>query len=407
MAQQFDVVIAGGGSAGIGLAASLLKRDRQLNIAIIEPSEFHYYQPSWTLIGGGVFAPERAKVTTASVMPKGVAWIQSSVSAFQPQQNTVTISNGDTIGYQHLVVATGLELNWGAIDGLEATLGRHGVTSNYRYDLAQYTWELVSGLKQGRAVFTQPAMPIKCAGAPQKAVYLSCDHWQRQGRLQNIEVEFYNVGAVVFGVPTFVPPLTGYMKRYGVKLGFKSALVKVDGPSQTAWFDVTDDAGNVERIERRFDMLHVVPPQRAPKVVRESELADAAGWCEVNQTTLQHVRFANVFSLGDVCSAPNAKTMAAARKQVVVVAENLLALRRQQPMPTLYDGYGACPLTVERGRVVLAEFGYGGKLLPTFPLDPAVPRRFGWFLKVTLMPLVYWHLMLKGREWLARPSQPE
>ena len=151
-------------------------------------------------------------------------------------------------------------------------------------------------------------------------------------------------------------------------------------------------------------MLHVVPPQCAPDFIKQSPLANAEGWVEVDQTTLQHTRYADVFSLGDACSSPNAKTAAAVRKQIVVVAENLLAYRAGRSLPTRYDGYGSCPLTVEKGRIVLAEFGFGGKLLPSFPLDPAVPRLSSWILKKYILPSVYWDLMLKGREWLARPS---
>jgi sulfide:quinone oxidoreductase len=248
-------------------------------------------------------------------------------------------------------------------------------------------------------------MPIKCAGAPQKAVYLSCSEWEQQGRLKNIQVEFDNAGAVLFGVADFVPPLMEYVKRYKVDLQFNSQLVAVDGPAKKAWFNVKDAEGNVQRVEKHFDMLHVVPPQSAPDFIKQSPLANADGWVDVDQTTLQHVRYPNIFSLGDACSSPNAKTAAAARKQIVVVAENLLALRSGKSLPTRYDGYGSCPLTVEKGRIVLAEFGFGGKLLPTFPLDPTVPRIAAWILKKNILPWLYWNAMLKGREWLARPSK--
>ena len=403
-ANSFDVVVVGGGSAGIAVVASLLQRQPALRIAIVEPSEQHYYQPAWTLVGAGEFDIRKTVRPTASVIPSGAQWIQRAVAFFAPDERRVGLAGGRVLVYQQLIVCAGLQLAWDKIEGLEETLGKHGVTSNYRYDLAPYTWELVAGLKRGKAIFTQPGMPIKCAGAPQKAVYLSCDHWARNGVDGNIEVEFCNAGGVLFGVATFVPVLMSYMKKYRVKLSFNANLVKVDGPRKLAWFDVKDEAGNVSRVEKNFDMLHVVPPQLAPDVVRRSPLADAAGWCEVDHATLQHPRFPDVFALGDVCSAPNAKTVAAVRKQVVVVAENLLALRSGQALPTKYDGYGACPLTVEKGKIVLAEFGYGGKLLPTFPLAPTVPRRSAWYLKAAILPAVYWHLVLKGREWLARPS---
>lgn len=396
----FDVVIVGAGAAGIGVAASLLRRRAGLKIALIDPSDSHCYQAAWTLVGAGAFDVRDTVRPMASLIPEGATWLQASVTALQPDANAVQLDDGRSVSYQQLIVCPGLRLAWEKIEGLTDTLGKNGVTSNYRRDLAPYTWELVSGLQGGRAIFSQPPMPIKCAGAPQKAMYLSCDHWLTSGKLQAIDVEFNLAGAVLFGVAAFVPPLMKYVEKYRARLVFNSSLVKVDGPARTAWFDIKSAEGVVSRVEKRFDLLHVVPPQLAPEVVRTSPLADAAGWCEVDQSSLQHTRYKNVFSLGDACSAPNAKTAAAVRKQIVVVAENLLAQRDGKPLRCSYDGYGACPLTVERGKVILAEFGYGGKLLPSFPLAPEVPRRSAWFLKATVLPWVYWNLMLKGREWL-------
>ena len=397
-----DIVVIGGGSAGIGLLASLLKRDPDLNITLIEPNDHHCYQPAWTLVGGGAYDLKKTRRPLADVLPNGVTWIQAAVSEVLPDEQTLLLDSGQRVSWQHLIVCPGLRLAWEAIEGLQDTLGQHGVTSNYSYEYAAYTWQLVKQLKGGKAIFTQPAMPIKCAGAPQKALYLSCDHWLRQGDLHHIEVEFNLAGAALFGVATFVPPLMKYIEKYRARLAFNSNLIKVDGPARKAWFEVKDAEGNVSVEEKSFDLLHVVPPQIAPDFIRHSPLADAAGWCEVDPHSLQQVRYPHIFALGDVCSTSNAKTAAAVRKQIVVVAENLLALRRQAPLPLKYDGYGSCPLTVEKGKVVLAEFGYGGKLLPTFPLDPTVARRSAWLLKATLLPWFYWNGMLKGREWLTR-----
>lgn len=400
-----DIVVIGGGSAGIGLLASLLKRDPQLNIILIEPNDFHCYQPAWTLVGGGTYDLQKTRRPLADVLPNGVTWIQAAVSQVLPDEQQLVLDNDQRVSWNHLIVCPGLRLAWEKIEGLPETLGRHGVTSNYSYQHAAYTWQLVQQLKGGKALFTQPAMPIKCAGAPQKAMYLSCDHWLKQGTLNNIDVEFNLAGAALFGVPTFVPPLMKYVEKYNARLAFNANLVKVDGPARTAWFEVKDADGNVTVQEKTFDMLHVVPPQVAPDFIRQSPLADAGGWCEVNPHSLQHLRYPHIFGLGDVCGTSNAKTAAAVRKQIVVVAENLLALRKQAPLPLKYDGYGSCPLTVEKGKVVLAEFGYGGKLLPTFPLDPTRARRSMWFLKATLLPWFYWNGMLKGREWLTRLSK--
>jgi len=401
-----DVLILGGGAAGIGVAASLRRRRPQLGITIVEPSDVHYYQPAWTLVGGGVFDAKATARQTDSLLPAGVQRIRAAATRVDADTHRVQLDNGQTLAYRQLIVCPGLRLAWERIEGLEAALGQNGVTSNYRFDLAPYTWSLVRSLRSGRALFTQPAMPIKCAGAPQKAMYLACDHWQRTGVLDRINVEFNLAGAALFGVEAFVPSLMRYVERYRSRLAFGSTLVAVDGPARMAWFEHKNAAGEAVRIAKPFDMLHVVPPQVPPAFITESGLADAAGWCEVDPATLQHVRHVDVLPLGDASSTPNAKTAAAARKQIVVVAENLLAHREGQPLPTRYDGYGACPLTVERGKVVLAEFGYGGKLLPTFPLVPTVARKSAWWLKKTLLPWLYWNALLKGREWLARPTMP-
>ena len=404
-----DIVIVGGGAAGIAVAASLMARAKGLDIAIIEPADVHYYQPGWTLVGAGVFQPEQTKRDMASLIPTGVTRIKAAVAAFEPQDHAVILEGCQIVNYKKLIVAPGLKLNWAGIDGLEETLGKNGVTSNYRYDLAPYTWKLVQGLKGGKALFTQPPMPIKCAGAPQKALYLSCDEWLRQGTLKNTSVEFLNAGAVLFGVAEYVPPLMEYIKKYGVQLSFAHNLFKVDGPAKKAWFKKAGAGGTVEIIERSFDMIHVVPPQIAPDFIRVSPLANEAGWLDVDQGTLQHKKFPDIYALGDGMSAPNAKTAAAARKQAPVVAANVL---RDMGLVTekrnaIYDGYGSCPLTVERGKIVLAEFGYGGKRLPSFPkwfIDDLKPSRLAWFLKERILPPVYWQAMLKGREWLAKPD---
>lgn len=400
-----DIVVIGGGSAGIGLLASLLKRDPHLNITLIEPSDYHCYQPAWTLVGGGAYDVKKTRRPLADVLPNGVTWVQAAVTEVLPEAQTLVLDSGQRVTWNNLIVCPGLRLAWEKVEGLQDTLGQNGVTSNYSYEHAAHTWQLVQQLKGGKAIFTQPAMPIKCAGAPQKAMYLSCDHWRKQGHLKNIDVEFDLAGAALFGVATFVPPLMKYVEKYQARLAFNSNLVKVDGPARKAWFEVKDAAGTVTVQEKSFDLLHVVPPQVSPDFIRLSPLADAAGWCEVNPHSLQHLRYPHIFGLGDVCGTTNAKTAAAVRKQIVVVAENLLALRQQAPLPLRYDGYGSCPLTVEKGKVVLAEFGYGGKLLPTFPLDPTRARRSMWFLKATLLPWFYWNGMLKGREWLTRLSK--
>ena len=254
-------------AAAIAAAASLLKRRPSLSVAIVEPAEVHYYQPGFTLVGAGVFKPEVTKRPMASVIPDKAVWIKKSVAEFAPESDEVVLDDGSRLRYRALIASPGIKLDWDAIQGLVETLGRNGVTSNYRYDLAPYTLSSRRTLRGGRALFTQPPMPIKCAGAPQKAMYLSCEHWRRAGALANMEVEFHNAGAVLFGVPAYVPALMEYVKRYGIDLRLESKLVAVDGPAKIATFEQKEPDGVVTRVQRDFAMMHAVPPQRAPDFV--------------------------------------------------------------------------------------------------------------------------------------------
>ena len=405
---KYDVVIVGGGAGGISVAASLRARKSNLSLAIIDPADIHYYQPGWTMVGGGIFEAQDTAKTMGSLIPRGVKWIKAAVAAFEPENNAVILDGCRVVKYDRLVVSPGLKLDWGAVEGLEETLGRNGVTSNYRYDLAPYTWQLVEGMIEGRALFTQPPMPIKCAGAPQKALYLSGDAWFRRGVLKDIDIQFMNAGGVLFGVKDYVPALMQYVEKYDATLNYFHNLVSVDGPAKTATFKVSKPDAEPEHVTVEFDMIHVCPPQTAPDFIRVSPLADAAGWVDVDQATLRHKVYDNIWSLGDVMNAPNAKTAAAARKQAPTVADNIVADIAGRSPTAAYDGYGSCPLTVERGKIVLAEFGYGGVLKPSFPqflLDGTKPTRAAWFLKEKMLPPIYWQAMLRGKEWMAKPEK--
>ena len=401
--KQFDIVIVGGGAAGIATASSLLSRAAHMAIAVIEPADRHYYQPGWTMVGAGIFSAASTAKTTAAVMPAGVTWIKQAVTEFSPDDNEVGLADGSTVGYERLVVCPGLKLNWAGVEGLEDNLGRNGVTSNYSFKTAPYTWDLVQNIKSGKALFTQPPMPIKCAGAPQKALYLSADHWHRSGTLNNIDVGFFTATPSLFGVAHYVPALMKYVEKYGAELHFEHTLTKIDGDTKIATFTRADG----EELQSEFDMIHVCPPQCAPDFIRQSPLTDEAGWVDVDPATLQSRRYDNVWALGDVMNAPNAKTAAAARAQAPVVATNLLQHAGLNTGMGHYNGYGSCPLTVERGKIVLAEFGYGGKLLPSFPkwlIDGQYPSVLAWLLKARALPWIYWNAMLKGREWLVKPA---
>ncbi|MEO4041853.1 TIGR01244 family sulfur transferase [Hoeflea sp. CAU 1731] len=407
---HYEIVVVGAGAGGIAVAASLKSRKPDLEIAVIDPADIHYYQPGWTMVGGGVFDAKITAKTMGGLIPKGVYWVKSAVAAFEPKNNAVILDGCRVVKYDRLIVCPGLKLDWDKIDGLVETLGRNGVTSNYRYDLAPYAWRLVKGMDKGRALFTQPPMPIKCAGAPQKALYLSGDAWFRRGVLGDIDIQFMNAGGVLFGVKEYVLALMKYIKKYDATLNFFHNPVAVDGPAKKATFTVTEPDKEPRNVTVEFDMMHVCPPQTAPDFIRVSPLADAAGWIDVDQATLRHRSYDNIWSLGDVMNAPNAKTAAAARKQAPTVADNIVADIAGRSAVAQYDGYGSCPLTVERGKIVLAEFGYGGALKPSFPsylIDGTKPSRAAWFLKEKMLPPIYWKAMLRGREWIAKPEKLE
>jgi sulfide:quinone oxidoreductase len=391
-----QIVIIGGGAAGLAVAARLMRLNNRLDVAVIEPAEWHYYQPGWTLVGGGVFADTHTRRSMAGLMPMGVTWIREAVASIEPDQNQLILAGDQTIGYEHLIVCSGIVCDWDAIGGLTDTLGQNGVCSNYRYDLAPYTWRCLQDFEGGNAVFTAAPMPFKCPGAPQKILYLAADHFQRNGR--PAALHYYCVTPTIFGVPPFARALEKVADRYGVERHYQHNLVAVDGPGHVAIFEQTGPDGQKNRIEQPFDLLHVTPPQRPADFIRTSPLANAAGYVDVDKFSLRHVKYPNVHALGDVASTPNSKTAGAVRQQAPVVVRNLLAQLAGKAATARYDGYGTCPLTTANGRVILAEFVYDGVVTPSFPLDPYVERRSMWWLKTSLLPFLYWEVMLRGYE---------
>ncbi|HEX6848409.1 MAG TPA: FAD/NAD(P)-binding oxidoreductase [Chitinophagaceae bacterium] len=393
---HFQILIVGGGNAGISTAAQLLRKKKDLQIAIIEPSDKHYYQPAWTLVGAGIFDVNKTIRTEASVIPQGVRWIKEAAAIFQPQENTVITVQGNTYSYDYLIVAPGIQLNWGDVKGLRETIGKNCVTSNYSHKYAPYTFDCLQAIKPGDTIlFTAPSTPTKCGGAPQKVMYMTADYLRKKGILKDVTLEFVSGGSMLFGIKKYAASLQKMVNKYGITLHFKHDLISIDGDKKEATFRLMDGWGNVT-VTKKYDMIHVTPPQSAPDFIRKSSLVDAKGWVDVNKFTLQHAKFQNIFALGDVTNTPNAKTGAAVRKQVPVLVKNLIALIEHRSMTEKYSGYGSCPLTVGYGKLVLAEFGYDNKVMETFPFDQAKPRWSMWLLKKYILPWLYWHKILKG-----------
>jgi len=399
MEKDAHIVIVGGGTAGITVAATLMKKSRGkgCHITIIEPSDVHYYQPALTLVGGGITSLDHIQRPEGKLIPKGVEWIQKKVKAFIPAENRVTLSSGSNILYDYLVVCPGLELNWEKIKGAKETLGRNGVCSNYSPDSVIDTWDEIQNLKPGEtAIFTQPPLPFKCPGAPQKIAYLAADHLLKKGILEQCKLHFMVHAPAIFAVPFFARELRKVASRYGINVHYQHNLVAVDGNNRKATFEVVGGDKQGKRYTIAYNMLHITPPQSPPEVIRTGPLANEAGYVDVDKGTLQHKKFPNIFGLGDAGSTPNSKTAAAVRLQAPVVVKNILAMIKQDRPSAVYDGYASCPITTAYNKVIMAEFCYEGKVTPTFPMDPRKERWINWFIKTTALPLFYWFYMLKG-----------
>ena len=395
--EHHRAVIVGGGSAGISVAARL-KRAKVSDVAVIDPSEHHHYQPLWTLVGGGCAEVRPTRRSQSSVMPSGVNWIKDAATGFDPENNLVMTAGGRVVSYDVLVVCPGIQLDWDEIPGVSDTLGHNGVSSNYTYELAPKTWEFIRGTRSGTAVFTMPSGPIKCAGAPQKIAYLAADYWRSEGVLNDIDVHLVLPTPGMFGVKVFSDELEKVAADYGINVHFSSELESVDPDGRKASFKPVGDGGDAFTLP--YDVMHVTPHQSAPDWVKASPLANdtPAGYVDVDKHTHQHVRYANVFSLGDAGSTPNSKTGAAIRKQAPVVAANVVRQLEGKDPTERYEGYASCPLTTSRSSMLLAEFDYSMEPKPSLPvINTLKPRRDMWYLKKYGLPFLYWNLMLKGR----------
>jgi sulfide:quinone oxidoreductase len=433
MKSHYQVVVIGGGTAGIMVAAQLLKKDNSLSIGLIEPADTHYYQPAWTLVGAGTYDFDKTARTMSSIMPKGVDWIKDYASGFNPESNTINTQKSGDITYDYLVVAPGLVYDFSMVKGLTECIDKGVVCSNYTNP--NHTWDVIKNFKGGTALFTQPATPIKCGGAPQKIMYLAESHFRKTGVKDKTDIIFATPGSVIFAVPEIKKTLMEVIDRKDINVRFFHKLIEIDSEKKIAWYEVTTEVtsggcvviqGNIDgkldeniqynykdvKVEKdgnrfgiHYDMLHLAPPQTAPKFIQDSPLVNADKWLDVSHETMQHNKYSNIFGLGDVAALPTAKTGAAIRKQVPIVVDNLLHLMKNSTIGTMeYDGYSSCPLVTDYGKMVLAEFDYKNNFIP----DPKLKQLFIgdsskehwrlWMLKKYMLPYLYWNKMMKGEE---------
>ena len=390
------IVIIGAGAAGITTAARLLNaaRRNEIQVILIDPSRTHDYQPMWTLVGAGVFSKQKSRRMMSEVLPRGVDWIQRSVTKIDPDECEVHTDDMNIVHYDYLVVCPGIKVDWQGIPGLAGSVGKNGVCSNYGYDTVDTTFDALKNFRGGRAIFTFPKSAVKCAGAPQKIMYLADDYLRRRGLRDNSEIIYVAPGGSIFGVDHFRPPLEAVVERKGISTMFGHHVTALDADAREV--EITHvETGDTKSVQ--FDLIHITPPQCSPELVAQSPLANEAGWAEVDKYTTQSPKYSNVFSLGDASSLPTSKTAAAVRKQAPVLVKNLMRDIRGRGSVAKYDGYSSCPLVTGYRSALIAEFDYEGRPTPTIPgMDPRKERFVNYLLKAYGVPFIYWNLMLKG-----------
>jgi sulfide:quinone oxidoreductase len=396
------IVIAGAGAGGLTAAGKLSRWLDGAKITVVDPREQHWYQPGFTLVAHGLYQTADVIRATGDYVPSSVQWVRDRVAEIDADASTVVTAGGQRLRYDYLVVALGLELDFGAIDGMDATLiGTNGIGSTYAGpDGAAATYRVSEEFVQrgGTALLTKPATPMKCAGAPLKAAFLTASRMQRAGTRGKGEVIYLADNDKLFAQPDTAALVRSQFDEKRIRYEFNHVLIAIDPGSREATFRTPDGPK-----EMKYDFLHVVPPMRAAEAVRNSSLAvregplSAGGWLEVDKRTLQHKRYPNVFGVGDVNGTPAGKTAATVKKGTPIAMENLVAAIEGKAPAASFDGYTSCPMITEVGRAALIEFNDQYQLTPTVPLvDPLSSNWFAWSVKMYALRPLYLQ-MLHGR----------
>ena len=416
MKDHYNTLVIGGGTGGIMVASQLLAKGLEKDIAIIEPAKYHYYQPAWTLVGADTYKYEDTQRTMSSVMPEGADWLQQKVTKIKADDNKVVLDNEKEVTYDYLIVSPGLKHDFSLVPGLQEVMDDPDSGVGSVYTDPEKVKKNIKRFEGGVALFTQPTTPIKCGGAPQKIMYLAESAFKKQGVRDKAKVVFATNGGVIFGIKPVKETLMKVVNRKNINLKFGHNLVEIDPKEKIAWYELGDNKGehndlDVETIEKdgrvgiKYDFLHTAPPSVAPEFVKESGLTNEAGWMDVDQYSLQHKKYKNIFGIGDVAALPTAKTGAAIRKQVPVVIDNLEKLKKgNEHFDKKYNGYSSCPLVTDYGKMVLAEFDYEGNFTPDPKLkwmligDSSKEHWRLWMLKKYGLPYLYWNKMMKGKD---------
>lgn len=438
--KKATIVIVGGGAGGIMAAARIRRAAPNAKIILIAPNEIHLYQPGQVFMAAGLYTADEIKKPNSEFVPSGVEWIKESVAEFDPDNNTVITDKNRKIKYDFLVVATGLAYDYERIEGLrKEDIGKNGISSVYLNNPVtgdvsggSITWEWFNQLRAAaekaspdnplQAIYTQPDTPIKCGGAPQKILYLSDDFLRGNGPVggadihNNVKAYFCKKGTKLFGIPEYNKTLVEeVVPMYGnIDTKWNHVLRKMDVNKKIATFEHTyqvkgewdpdleeyDMITKKEMVEMPYDFIHVVPPMKGVDAVANSPIAwqkgSAKGWMAADRYTLQHIKYKNVFGIGDILGIPLGKTGGSARHHGPILTENLTAVMEGKEPTAKFDGYTVCPLKTQYGKIMLAEFNYDGPA-PSFPfLDPSKPRWIWWVFDLYMLKPMYWYLMLRG-----------
>jgi len=418
---QAHIVIVGGGTGGIAMSNRLARGLRGARITLIDATERHDYKPGFPMVGGGVWSVDRVLMEpTSHHLPRDINWVKDYVAEFDPTANTVVTRGGQRIRYDFLVVATGVQMNWGAIQGMDvAALGQNGLTSVYAGAQASAdTWKLMDTLRRtgGRLVTSVPQTPIRCGGAPVIMAYLFDDQARSAGTRDRVHMHYYTALGTLLGQPDFNRDIQRRFGERDIGFSFRQRLTGIDIGARRATFTAVAEGGGARpaatgapvaatgaQTTVDYDFIHVVPPMSANDSVRNSDLAwkegpfAGGGWLEVNRETLQHRRFPNVFGIGDINGTPRGKSAATIKGSAPIVAHNLIRVIQNQLPDQQFNGYSSCPLVTRVGSAQLLEIDYDGNLIPSIPfVDPLADSFFAWVMKDRLLKPAYVAL-LRGR----------
>nr|CAX70414.1 hypotherical protein [Schistosoma japonicum] len=396
--RKHKIVIVGGGSGGCSMASRLCNHFGEGEVAVIEPRSTHYYQPLWTLVGAGIKTVAESARPLAKVLTPKAKLYSDEITHIEPKESYVVLSNGDKISYEYLILSLGMTLRYDKVAGAEEALKNDPrVCSNYSTDYVEKTYKAYQNFKGGNAVFTLPAGPIKCAGAPQKVMYLFEDYLKRSGKNISAAIHYFTATNKMFSVDKYSNVLSDICKERNINCNLLYNLIEVNSKTSEAVFQHMETK-ELKRI--KYDFLHITPPMCCPEILTKTpNLTNpkACDYVDVNTKTLRHNYYDNIFALGDCAALPTSKTAAAVSAQAATVEKNICDLiNGGKGNVSEYDGYTSCPLVTGYNRGIIAEFDYTAQPLETFPFDQGKERYIFYFIKAHILPPLYWDGLLKG-----------